>query len=109
MGFLREPTIEEKANKVEGFSVEQTNTGYTVKGVDAYAQPATWQLDASQANNLLDHVRSVQIGMEYRQEKYDLEPGQEDTSSDWCERKHEIREHRLQAIEEENKPGWKRL
>jgi hypothetical protein len=115
MGFLsdfffgREETVEEKADKV-GWEVEQTSEGYTVKGVDAWDdKPATWTLDTDQAKNLLDHVHSVNLGDAYRQEKFGLAPGEEDTSPDWCEHKHEIREYRLQALEDESKPLWKQL
>ena len=122
LGFLRdfffehEPTIEDayrKADNVEGWQVEETNEGHTVHGTDAYGKPHSWQFgtdEVPEMNDLLNHVNSVQIGMEYRRQKWGLEPGEEDTSSEWCERKHEIREYRTKTYDEqEYKPGWKRL
>lgn len=107
--FGRQETIEEKADKV-GFEVKPTETGYTVKGTDAYDQPATWSLDPFATRCLLDHVHSNNIGDQYLQEHYGLNPG--DTTGDAnrdCEIKHEVRDHSLQALEDETKPGWKRL
>lgn len=93
--FGRQETVQEKADKV-GFSVESSGTGYTVKGVDAYGEKATWNLDTDNAVNLLDHVHSVNLGVAYQ----DGHPQAE---------KQEIREYRLQALEDESKPGWRRL
>jgi hypothetical protein len=104
--FGHKETIEEKADKV-GFNVEPIDTGYTVKGVDADGQQATWNLDTNQTSALLDHVHSVNLGDAYLEQHYGNE-SQGDTSRD-CEIKHEVREYRLQALENESKPGWMRL
>lgn len=105
--FGRQETIEEKADKV-GFEVQPTETGYTVKGTDAYGEKATWNLSADDTSCLLDHKHSVNLGDAYLHKKY----GPGDTTGDPerdCEIKHEVREYRLQALENESKPGWMRL
>jgi hypothetical protein len=114
--FVKQPTVETaigKAERLDGWSVEQAGTGYTVRGVDANGQPSSWQYEADEVDNmnyLLDHVGSVKIGDEYRRQKWGLQPGEVDTSAEWCERKHEIREYRSKTYDEqEYKPGWKRL
>jgi hypothetical protein len=107
--FGHEETVEEKASKVDGWSVEKTETGYTVKGVDAWDdKPATWELNASDAKGLLDHVHSVQLGDAYLLQKYGSLDTTGDASRD-CEIKHEVREYRLQALEDESKPLWKQI
>lgn len=98
-------SLENKASKV-GWRVEHTNAGgCIVRGVNADGQPDAWNFDASQveqAHYLLDYARSVQIGDQYRQERFGLAPGEVDTSPNWVEHKYEIREYR-------EKPAWKRF
>lgn len=99
----------EKAARLEGWGIEQTEAGYAVQGKDANGQPSTWQFEADQVaamNGLLDHVGSCQIGDAYRQQRFGLAPGEEDSSPDWVERKHEIREYREKIY---YKPGWQKL
>jgi hypothetical protein len=105
--FGHQETIAEKADKV-GFTVKPASDGnYTVSGVDADGQAATWNATEFETKCLLDHVHSVNLGDAYLEQHYGSE-SQGDTSRD-CEIKHEVREYRLQALEDETKPGWKRL
>ena len=105
--FGRQESVEEKADKV-GFTVESSSSGYTVKGVDADGQQATWNLNADRTAALLDHVHSVNLGEKYLHEHYGPGNTTGDASRD-CEIKHEVREYRLQALENETKPGWMKL
>jgi hypothetical protein len=114
-----EPTSNDAQRKTEraGWQLEESDEGYTVHGTgyddDDQEVPRTWDFPTDQVDNvnyLLDHAISVQIGEEYRQQKYGLEPGELDTSPEWCEHKHDIREYRTKAYyDEEYKPGWKKL
>jgi hypothetical protein len=121
MGLLRDfffghtPTTEDAYRKAEqvGWNIEETGTGYTVHGESVDGGPDTWQYgrggdDVDAMNCLLDHANSVQIGDEYRRQKWGLEPDEIDASDEWCERKHEVRDYRMGYYEEEYKPGWKR-
>lgn len=120
---IPQPTIEDAQRKAEEagepWQIEETQGGYTVRGTsyddNDQEVPATWQFGTDtngveNMNYLLDHVRSCQIGDEYRLQKYGLQPGELDTSPEWCEHKHDIREYSTKAYyDEEYKPGWKRL
>ena len=100
----KQPTVETAYDKAEraGWQIEPSHSGgYTVHGQNH-------EIDAM--NYLLDHKLSVDIGDQYRQQKWRLEPGEIDTSDEWCERKQEVREYRTETYhKEEYKPGWKRL
>jgi hypothetical protein len=115
MSFLRDffvgyqPTVDDAFRKAKqiGWTVEASEDGYIVNGVDMDDQPATWQYAPDQIkdmNGLLDHVNSVELGEEYRQEKWG-----DEWDDPTGEKKQEIREYRTETYyEEEYKPGWKR-
>jgi hypothetical protein len=113
--FEHEPTVDDAFRKADnvGWNIEETEAGYTVNGVNADGEAASWQFgggETADMNYLLDHANSCAMGDEYRRQKWGLEPGEIDTSDEWCERKHEIREYRTEAYyEQEYKPGWRRL
>lgn len=109
--FEHQPTeadLHRKAEQVD-FEVEETEAGYTLQGT--YDNEArTWSGDFTEVNGILDHVNSVKIGDEYRRERFGLEPGELDTSEEWVEHKHEVRDYRTETYySQEYQPGWRRL
>ena len=109
-----QPTNEDAQRKAEqvGFTVTESDQGHIVHGIDAYGEEHDWTFAPGEEqgmHSLLDHANSVKIGDEYRQQRFGLKPGEEDTSDQWCEHKHEIRDHRMKYYDEEYKPGWRRL
>jgi hypothetical protein len=106
-----QPTEDDAFRKAEqvGWNIEETESGYTVHGTAASEDgPDTWQFEPGQVddmNYLLDHVNSVELGEQYRREKWG-----DEWDDPTGEKKQEIREYRTTTYyEEEYKPGWKRF
>jgi hypothetical protein len=114
-----QPTIEDAQRKAseagESWQIETTAQGYTVHGTsyddNDQEVPATWQFGTDtngveNMNYLLDHVRSVQIGEEYRIAKW----GNGEWDDPTGEKKQDIREYRTRTYYgEEYKAGWKKF